>query len=106
MRNGHHLACLFQIDISPVSVRIAKMRSKTSQPVKFRSTLNPPYVPRPKILEATLPWLYLMGVSNGEMGAALNLLLGLDATGLSINTVSCLKRDWAKKYGGWRDRLC
>ena len=38
------------------------------------------------------------------MGAALTVLLGPDAKGLSANTVSRLKRDWAKEYDGWRDR--
>ncbi|WP_442044800.1 IS256 family transposase [Pseudogemmobacter sp. W21_MBD1_M6] len=62
----------------------------------------PPYVHRTKTLEAALPWLYLKGISSGEMGAALKVLLGPDAAGLSANTVSRLKRDWAKEYDGWR----
>jgi putative transposase len=37
--------------------------------------------------------LILKGISSGEMGAALKVLLGPDATGLSANTVSRLKRD-------------
>ena len=50
-----------------------------------------------------MPWLYLKGVSSGEMGAALKVLLGPDAEGLSANTVSRLKRDWAQEYAGWRE---
>ncbi len=69
----------------------------------FRSALVPPYVRRTKTLEAALPWLYLKGISSGEMGAALKVLLGPDATGLSANTVSRLKRDWAKEDDGWKD---
>lgn len=103
VRNGHHPARPFQTGIGPVSVRIPKVRSKTGQPVTFRSALVPTYVRRTKTLEAALPWLYLKGVSSGEMGAALKVLLGPDATGLSANTVSRLKRDWAKEYEGWRD---
>ena len=95
VRNGHHPARAFQTGIGPVSVRIPKVRSKNGQPVTFRSALVPPYVRRTKTLEAALPWLYLKGVSSGEMGAALKVLLGPDATGLSANTVSRLKRDWA-----------
>ncbi len=45
----------------------------------------------------------LKGISSGEMGAALKVLLGPDAAGLSANTVSRLKRDWAKEYDGWRE---
>ena len=86
-----------------MSVRIPKVRSKDGTPVTFRSALVPPYVRRTKTLEAALPWLYLKGISSGEMGAALKVLLGPDATGLSANTVSRLKRDWAKEYDGWKD---
>ena len=56
----------------------------------------PPYVRRPKTLDAALPWLYLKGISSGEMGAALKVLLGSEAKSLSANTVSRLKGDWAK----------
>lgn len=104
VRNGHHPARPFQTGIGPVSVRIPKVRSKSGQPVTFRSALVPPYVRKTKTLEAALPWLYLKGVSSGEMGAALKVLLGPDAKGLSANTVSRLKRDWANEYDGWRDR--
>jgi len=43
--------------------------------VTFRSALVPPYVRKTMTLEAALPWLYLKGVSSGEMGAALKALL-------------------------------
>jgi transposase-like protein len=102
VRNGHHPARPFQTGIGSVSVRIPKVRSKNGQPVTFRSALVPPYVRKTKTLEAALPWLYLKGISSGEMGAALKVLLGPDAAGLSANTVSRLKRDWANEYDGWR----
>ena len=103
MRNGHHPERPLQTGIGPVSVRIPKVRSKNGQPVTFRSALVPPYVRRTKTLEAALPWLYLKGISSGEMGSALKVLLGPDAAGLSANTVSRLKRDWANEYGDWRE---
>ena len=103
VRNGHHPARAVQTGIGPVSVRIPKVRSKDGKPVTFRSALVPPYVRKTRTLEAALPWLYLKGVSSGEMGAALKVLLGPDAKGLSANTVSRLKRAWAKEYDGWRD---
>ena len=103
VRNGHHPERPFQTGIGPVSVRIPKVRSKDGTPVTFRSALVPPYVRRTKRLEAALPWLYLKGVSSGEMGAALKVLLGPDAAGLSANVISRLKRGWAAEYDGWRD---
>ena len=79
-----------------MSFRIPEVRSETGQTIMFNSALVPPYFRRTKTLEAALPWLYLKGVSSGEMSAAVKVLLGPDATGLSANTVSRLKRDWAK----------
>ena len=102
VRNGYHPVRPVQTGIGPVNVRIPKVRSKNGKPVTFRSALVPPYVRKTRTLEAALPWLYLKGVSSGEMGAALKVLLGPDAKGLSANTVSRLKRDWAKEYDGWR----
>ena len=42
----------------------------------FRSALVPPYIRKTKSLEAAVPWLYLKGVSSGEMGEALKVLVG------------------------------
>lgn len=78
------------------------MRSKTGKPVTFRSALVPPYVRKAKSIEAALPWLYLKGISTGEMGAALKALVGPDATGFSAKTVSRLKAKRAAEYADWR----
>ncbi len=102
VRNGYHPERPFQTGIGPVNVRIPKVRSKDGTPVTFRSALVPPYVRRTKTLEAALPWLYLKGISSGEMAPALKVLLGPEAKGLSANTISRLKRDWAKEYEGWK----
>ena len=82
VRNGHHPARPFQTGIGPVSVRIPKVRSKDGTPVTFRSALVPPYVRRTKTLEAALLWLYLKGISSGEMAPALKVLLGPEAKSL------------------------
>ena len=74
--------------IGPVTVKVPKVRAKDGKPVTFRSALVPPYVRKSRSIEAALPWLYLKGISTGEMGAALKMLLGPDATGFSAKTVS------------------
>jgi putative transposase len=102
VHNGHHPGRPLQTGIGPVSVRIPKVRSKDGTPVMFRSALVPPYVRRTKTLEAALPWLYLKGISSGEMAPALKVVLGPDAVGLSANAVSRLKRDWANEYEAWK----
>ena len=49
-----------------------------------------------------MPWLYLKGVSTGEMESALEILVGPEAKGLSASTVARLKRQWAQEYDAWR----
>ncbi len=70
--------------------------------VELHSALVPPYVRKAKSLEAALPWLYLKGVSSGEMEEVLKVLVGAQATGLSASTVSRLKKEWKGEYEEWR----
>ena len=103
VRNGYQPEREIQTGIGPVTVKTPKVRAKTGEPVTFRSALVPPYVRKTQSLEAALPWLYLKGVSTGEMGAALEVLVGPEAKGLSASTVSRLKRSWAQEYQAWRE---
>ncbi len=104
VRNGFLPARELQTNLGPVTVRIPKIRSKTGEPVTFQSVLVPPYVRKTRTLEAALPWLYLKGVSSGEMAAALKVLVGPQAQGLSASTVSRLKQVWADEYLSWREQ--
>lgn len=70
----------------------------------FRSALIPPYVRKTRSLEATLPWLYLKGISTGAMQAALEVLEGPEAKGLSASAVARLKQLWRTEYDTWRQR--
>ena len=79
------------------------MRAKSGAPVTFQSALVPPYVRKTKSLEAALPWLYLKGISTGEMGAALEVLVKPNAKGLSASTLSRLKQTWAQEYRNWTE---
>jgi putative transposase len=101
VRNGYLPEREVQTGLGPVTVKIPKVRAKTGEPVTFRSALVPPYVRKTQSLEAALPWLYLKGVSSGEMGAALEVLIGPEAKGLSASTVSRLKQAWAQEYRAW-----
>jgi transposase-like protein len=103
IRNGYLPERELQTGVGPVTVRIPKVRAKTGDPVTFRSALVPPYVRKTKSLEAALPWLYLKGISTGEMSEALTVLVGQEAKGLSASTVSRLKQVWAEEYSRWHD---
>jgi putative transposase len=104
VRNGYLPERDLQTSLGPVPVKIPKVRSKTGEAVTFRSALVPPYIRKTKTLEAALPWLYLKGVSSGEMGSALEVLVGSEAKGLSASTVSRLKQTWAQEYRSWNER--
>ena len=104
VRNGYLPERQLQTGIGPVTVKVPKVRAKTGEPVTFRSALVPPYVRKTKSLEAALPWLYLKGVSSGEMGEALKVLVGSQAEGLSASTISRLKQAWAQEYRQWREQ--
>ena len=50
-----------------------------------------------------MPWLYLKGISSGEMGEGLKILIGPEAKGLLASTVSRLKQIWGQEYQSWCD---
>lgn len=104
VRNGYLPEREIQTGIGPVKVRIPKVRGRDGNPVTFRSALVPPYVRKTRTLESALPWLYLKGISTGEMSEALSVLVGPEAKGLSANTISRLKKVWAKEYQSWRKK--
>ena len=101
VRNGYQPERDILTGIGSVPVRIPKVRSKDGPPVTFHSALVPPYVRKTRSIESALPWLYLKGISTGEMGAALKVLVGNDAEGLSASTISRLKKEWGKQYDEW-----
>ncbi len=101
VRNGHLPERQLQTGLGPVTVRVPKVRSRMGEPVTFHSALVPPYVRKTKSLEAALPWLFLKGISSGEMGPALKVLIGPEAEGLSASTVLRLKQAWAREYRDW-----
>ena len=102
VRNGFQPEREILTGLGAVSVRVPKARSRGEEPAVFRSALVPPYVRRAKSVEAVLPWLYLHGVSTGNMQEALAALLGPDAAGLSASAVARLKGCWTEEYRLWR----
>lgn len=102
VRNGFQPEREVLTGLGPVAVRVPKARSRTGEPAVFHSRLVPPYVRRAKSVDAVLPWLYLHGVSTGNMQEALGALLGPEAAGLSAPVVARLKNRWMEEYRLWR----
>jgi transposase-like protein len=102
VRNGFQPEREVLTGLGPVRVRIPKARSRAEESAVFHSRLVPPYVRRAKSVDAVLPWLYLHGVSTGNMQEALAALLGSEAAGLSASVVARLKGVWMEEYRLWR----
>jgi transposase-like protein len=104
VRNGHLPEREILTGLGPVPVRVPKVRDRSGSGVKFNSALVPPYVRKAQRVEAAVPWLYLRGISTGDMQEALSVLLGEDAKGLSPAVVSRLKAQWSDDYLAWNRR--
>jgi transposase-like protein len=104
VRNGHLPEREVLTGIGAVAVRVPKVRSRTEESVVFRSSLVPPYVRKAKSVEAALPWLYLRGISTGQMQEALSVLVGSEAAGLSAPVVNRLKLKWQAEHRAWSER--
>lgn len=104
VRNGHLPERTIQTGLGDVAVKVPKVRDRSGQGIKFNSKLVPPYLKRTQNIEEFIPWLYLKGVSTGDMQSALEALLGEGAGGLSAGTVSRLKASWEADYDRWRQR--
>ncbi len=104
VRNGYLPQREILTAVGPVEVRVPKVRDRSGTGVKFNSALVPPYVRRSKTIAAALPWLYLKGVSSGDMREALAVLVGEEARGLSPNVIGRLKAQWAGEHADWMKR--
>jgi len=104
VRNGHHPERSILTSVGPVPVRIPKVRDRSGSGIKFNSQLVPPYVRRSQRISAALPWLYLKGISTGDMSEALQALVGDQAKGLSPAVVSRLKKQWSEDWKAWNKR--
>jgi transposase-like protein len=104
VRNGHLPEREVLTGLGPVPVRVPKVRDRSGSGIKFNSALVPPYVRKAQCVEAAVPWLYLRGISTGDMREALSVLLGEDAKGLSPAVVSRLKAQWSDDYLAWNRR--
>jgi transposase-like protein len=108
VRNGHARTRKVTVGSGTIEVRPPRVNDQrvddTGERQRFRSRILPPYMRRsPKVAEV-LPILYLRGLSTGDFRAALPILLGEDATGLSPTTITRLTAEWEQDYTAFRQR--
>ena len=90
----------------PLPVQQPRIRDRRGgdEAIRFTSSILPPYLRRSKALDELIPVLYLLGISTGDFGEALEALVGPSAKGLSSDVVVGLKETWAKEYEEWNRR--
>jgi transposase-like protein len=104
VRNGYLPEREVITAIGPVTVQVPKVRDRSGSGIRFNSTIVPPYVRKSARVSAALPWLYLRGISTGDMSEAMGIMLGGQASGMSPNVVSRLKAQWADEHAQWNRR--
>ncbi len=70
---------------------------------RFTSKILPRYLRKTQAIEELVPWLYLKGISTGEMPDAL-MHLGFDGSGLSPTSVTRMLQVWQGEYSDWSKR--
>jgi transposase-like protein len=104
VRNGYLPGREVLTTIGSIPVQVPKVRDRSGSGVKFNSALAPPYVRRSARVASALPWLYLKGISSGDLSEALEVLVGEDAKGLSPAALNRLKAQWSEEYQDWNRR--
>lgn len=108
VRNGRASARQLVTGSGTLEVRAPRVNDRRvdvqGQRQRFTSEILPSYMRRaPKVTEV-LPILYLRGLSTGDFRAALPVLLGKEAAGLSPTTITRLTASWGTEYQAWRTR--
>ena len=107
VRNGHKPPRTILSGVGPIEVKQPRVddRRVDENGVRFRFTskILPRYLRKTRAIEDLVPWLYLKGISTGEMSDAL-VHLGFDGSGLSAASVTRMLQAWQGEYADWSKR--
>ncbi len=108
VRNGYLPTRRIATGVGEVEAKVPgsrdKMGSQASERIEFQSSLIPKYLRKTGSLEDLIPWLYLKGISAGDMAEALESPVGENAAGFSQPVVSKLKKKWKGEHEIWEKR--
>ena len=108
VRNGHKPERQILTGIGPLAVTQPRVDDRRvdehGRRQQFTSLILPPYLRRAKSVAELIPWLYLKGISTGDMSETLAALLGPTAEGLSASNVVRLKAVWEEEHKVWSKR--
>src|SRR5687768_12714300 len=107
VRNGRKPPRTILSGVGPIEVHQPRVddRRVDENGVRFRFTskILPRYLRKTKAIEDLVPWLYLKGISTGEMPDTL-VHLGFDGSGLSPTSVTRMLQVWQGEYTDWSRR--
>ena len=107
VRNGKKPPRTILSGVGPIEVHQPRVddRRVDANGVRFRFTskILPRYLRKTRAIEDLVPWLYLKGISSGEMPDAL-VHLGFDGSGLSPTSVTRMLQAWQGEYDDWSRR--
>jgi transposase-like protein len=107
VRNGRKPPRTILSGLGPIEVTQPRVNDRRvdERGVRFRFTskILPPYLRKTKAIEDLVPWLYLKGISTGEMSDAL-VHLGFDGTCLSPSSVTRMLAAWQHEHADWGKR--
>lgn len=105
VRNGYLPERDILTGIGPLTIHQPRLRDRAGEEdrIRFSSAIIPPYLRRSESMDALIPWLYLKGVSAGQMEDALSRLVG-EAQNLSASVVLRLKDEWVAELRAWQER--
>jgi transposase-like protein len=107
VRNGHKPPRTILSGVGPIEVNQPRVddRRVDENGVRFRFTskILPRYLRKTRAIEELVPWLYLKGISTGEMPDAL-VHLGFDGSGLSPTSVTRMFQAWQGECEDWSKR--
>ena len=98
-----------QVQTGAGALQVEQPRVRDKSPaqddrVTFSSSILPPYLRRSRSIEELVPFLYLKGISTGDMSEALTSLLGENAPNLGANVVVRLKEKWKQEFDEFHRR--
>ena len=103
VRNGRQPAREIKTGAGALRIRKPRVHDRR-EGHQFESLILPRYMRRSPKVDELVPWLYLKGISTGQMAGALEALLGPEAAGLSSTNVVRLKEVWQADYERWLKR--
>ena len=108
VRNGYKPEREVQTGLGAIPVKPPRVNDRRvdedGERLRFESKILPRYMRRTRSLDELIPWLYLKGISTGDMSEALEAIVGKDAPGLSASTVVRLKEAWQEEFKAWSSR--